>query len=361
MCQLMEWLRTGVPPRPASAESAVELATAARAQRVAPLLHVAIETKGEGWPEPIRRELREAYHQGFSNGVVQLELAARAERLLEQAGLRCLPLKGAAVAERLYESVAERPMADVDLIALDDFAASVETLRKAGFEAGPRADHAWAFSDPVTGGSLELHHSFCSCPGLFPVDADGLWRRRESGSGQVGRRPSSADLLVQLSLHAAFQNGLGLSLLQYLDLRRLMERAPPEPEVLVEVARHARAAPAVIAAVEAARVTTGCPRLPGEAERVLGAALGGGFQSWLRERLGQPEGLLASGPRSLGRARWELSAGRRGALLVATLAPRDPGAPAWSCRRLARALGRGTRLAWSRVSSGSRASPGAGP
>ena len=338
----MDWLRSGDAPRPGSPQEAVALVAKAREQRVAPLLHVAVEGTGEEWPEPARQELREAYHEAFSNGVVQLELAARAQKLLEDAGLRSLPLKGAAVAELLYDSVAERAMADVDLLALDDWRASVETLKGAGFREQLRADHAVSFADPVTSGSLELHHSLCSCPGLFRVDPDALWRRSVSGSGQVRRRPCNADLLVQLSLHAAFQNGLVLTLGQYLDFRRLLERDPPEGELLTDVARRSRAEGAVIAALEAARATTGCPGF--SEEGALRAGLSRGLESWLRERVSEPRGLLGSAARPLGRARWELTRGRRIALLLATVAPREPGEPAISRRRLAQALGRARRL-----------------
>jgi len=340
----MGWLRTGVLPRPSSPDAVAELVAAARGQRVAGLLHAAIEGEDDGWPEAIREELREVYHQSFSAGVAQLELAARVQKLLNEAGLRCLPLKGAALAELLYDSVAERPMVDVDVLALDDWRTSVEVLRGAGFREQLRADHAWSFSNPATGGVLELHHSICSCPGLFPLDSEGLWRRSLAGSGQVGRRPASADLLVQLSLHAAFQSGLVLSLVQYLDLRRLLERDPPDAGLLLDVTRQARAEAAVIAAVEAARVTAGCPELPKELRRGLAAGLGRGFEAWLRERTSDPEGLVRPVACPLGRARWELARGQRGALLLATVAPRERGEPAWSRRRLAQAPRRAWRL-----------------
>src|SRR5207342_3313102 len=96
----------------------------------------------------------------------------------------------------------------------------------AGFAEVARGDHAWAFRDPSGHGIVELHRSVTSAPGLFPLDAFGLWQRRRAGRGQLRAWPSAEDLLLQLALHAAFQHGLVLSLVQWLDFRLLLEREP---------------------------------------------------------------------------------------------------------------------------------------
>jgi hypothetical protein len=95
-------------------------------------------------------------------------MAARVERLLAGHGLRSLPLKGAAVAEWLYESVADRPMADVDLLALDDGPGAQRLLVGEGFHEVGRSDHAVAFLDPIWGGVLELHHLSLPARAFFP-------------------------------------------------------------------------------------------------------------------------------------------------------------------------------------------------
>src|SRR4029079_19671773 len=128
--------------------------------------------------------------------------------------------KGAALAESLYASPAERPMADVDVLALDDWPSSVRALEDAGFACAERADHAWSFVDPMTRGLVELHRTVTSCGGVFPLDAGALWSRARPACGQVRRRPSSEDLLVQIAQHALFQHGGVLWLVQWLDLRR---------------------------------------------------------------------------------------------------------------------------------------------
>src|SRR4029453_16584303 len=98
-----------------------------------------------------------------------------------------------------------------------------------GFERADRADHAWSFVDPDTRSLVELHHSVTSCREVFGLDADALWRRARPAAGQVRRVPSAEDLLVQIAQHALFQHAGVLWLVQWLDIRRLIERDPPHP------------------------------------------------------------------------------------------------------------------------------------
>src|SRR5262249_8195449 len=174
------------------------------------------------WPDAVRMALRRAEQEDFAFGVRQLDTASRVQDLLGARGVRCLPLKGAALAERLYDSVAHRPMADVDLLVVDEWPRAVALLEKAGFVEQGHADHARAFLDPVSGTVLELHRGITSCARLFPLDLDAAWTRSRPGAGLVKRGPSAEDLLVHLSLHAAFQHSLVLRVVQYIDFRRLL-------------------------------------------------------------------------------------------------------------------------------------------
>jgi hypothetical protein len=317
---LRDWLVSGEIPRPADVEQARILALTAQAQGLAGILHSVLPPLTDGWTFTSRDELRKSYRTAFIRGNRQLESAARVQRLLEQKGLRALPLKGAALATTLYDSVAERPMADVDILALDDWETSVETLRAVGFEEVGRADHAWVFKDHVLDVVIELHHSLTSCPGFFPVDAAGLWSRRQSGASQVF--PCAEDLLVHLALHACFQHGLVLSLIQWLDFRRLLERTPPNPERVLEIAGRAHAEFALRVSLEAARVVVGAP-----VPEVLGVAEHQPPALWelLEERLRNPLSLIQPAPPALFKVRFGLAAGRRMELIRGTLAPRIPG------------------------------------
>jgi len=326
-------------PRETPWDAAAAIALAAREQGVAGLLHRAIDSEGETaalWPAEIRDALARDRRTALARGVRQLDLAGRVLGRLHRAGLRALPLKGAALLETLYDSEDARTMADVDVLALDDWPQARRLLEEDGFVECARADHAAVLREPATGAVLELHHGVTSSPGLFPLDRDGLWSRSVPGAGQVPRLPSAEDLLIQLSLHAAFQHGLVLSLAQWLDFRRLFERRSLDRERLLAATAAARAAVPLAAALEAARVVLEAP-----------------VPEWLRTAQPLPAGLRAKAPLDfvipsspdLFRVRLALSRGRWIALVRGTLFPRTPGEETSLLRGAGRGVARAARLA----------------
>lgn len=324
---LREWLVSGVTPLPAGAAEARELLAEAGRQGLVGLL-ASERLFLDRQPDEVREAWREGARRLFVRGVVQLDLCGRVLRRLEGAGLRALPLKGAAVAERLYDSVGERPMADLDVLALDDPLRAERLLAEEDLKVAERADHAVALRHAKTGAIVELHRSVTSCPGLFPLDASGLFARRDRCGGAVAVVPSPPDLLVSLALHAAFQNGFGLTLVQFLDLRRVFERLPVDEGRVLEATSAARAEGAVLVALAAART-------------VVGAAPPAGLMAALEARApfparrlaravetGDPLRLVAPQRPSLARTRWALAGGRRLELLRRTVFPQAwPGEP----------------------------------
>lgn len=296
---LGEFLRSGVPPCPATAAEQDALLTAAREEGVAGLLHEAVARS----PRPDQRfrdALRRIHEAWLARGLQQLALLERTRAILADAGVASVALKGGAVAERLYETVGERPMSDVDLLALGSWPASVAALRAAGYEEDDRADHAWSYRVPGAPGRVELHRHLTSCGALFP-------------SAQVPAGPASAELLlVELALHAAFQHGLALSLVQSFDFRRLLEREPVDPDALARVAADFHATVAVGAALRAAEATVAAP---------LTAVLRRRFVDPLPRALARAAASPASAPsrRRLAWIRWQVARGQRLRLLAATL------------------------------------------
>jgi hypothetical protein len=320
---MRRWLAAGEPPCPQASGDALDLVAAAEDQGLAGLL-LPLAASDPRWPLEAVDRLRTRAHWLLARGVRQLDLAARVLGVLEARGIRALPLKGAALAEALYDSPAERPMADVDVLVLGSFTDARRALLDAGYRETGRADHAAALDDPEGAGVLELHWAVTSCPGLFPVDA-AVWDRAVAGGGQVPRRPGAEDLLVQLALHAAFQHGLVLSLVQWLDLRRVLERLSLDPAVLLAVARGMGAERALLSALAVAGVVVGAPwpsALPRPALRA------------------QALDCVAPASPALARVRWAVASGRRARLVRETLAPRGPGGftVARGVRRLATVL-----------------------
>ena len=343
-----DWLVSGVTPAPRDpVEARALLAEAVRQGLVG--LAAAAPGVMSAMPDPVRAEWARTARALLARGVHQLHLGGGLLRRLDARGVRALPLKGAAVAEVLYDSPAERPMADVDLLVLGDVTSALAILEAEDFRLVERADHALALRHTPTGAIVELHRSVTSCPGLHPHDSEGLWERREVGPGLVPWRPSAADLLVHLSLHAAFQHGFGLSLVQLLDFRRLFERLPLDPGRVLEEAAAARAEGSVVLALAAARAVVGAAPLPG-----LEAALAARAPEPVRARAraiatGDPLDLVAPERPSLLRARFELARGRRLELVRRTLWPapwpdQRQGNPLLPFRRAARLITRHATL-----------------
>jgi hypothetical protein len=332
-----------LPPLPGGL-AASELVPAAREQGLTSLLLAALEAERPAWAGPITEPLAADRRALLARTLGQIALCARAQGLLEKRGIRSLPLKGAVLAETVYDTECDRPMSDVDVLALDRWPEAVSILVEAGFRELAHGDHAWAFRDPVSSGIVELHRSVVSAPGLFPFDAEGLWERSRPGRGQLARRPSAEDLLLQLSLHAAFQHGLVLSLVQWLDFRRVLERETLDPTRLASLAAAARAEAPVAAALTVAEAVVAAP-VPEALRPWLAASQPRGLRRWLASRLAQPLDFVVPHAPALGRVRWELLAGRRIELLWRTLVlPETPGGDSRLVARMAAAIGRAARL-----------------
>jgi Uncharacterised nucleotidyltransferase len=330
---LREWIVTGQPP-----EVSGEVATAAIDQGLAGLLLAGLGPR-PGLVDALELDrLRDALHASLARSVRLVHLAGRTQSLLLARGLRALPLKGTALAESLYPSVGFRPMLDADVLLLDAWPDAVEALLVEGYRAAVVADHATVFVCPVSGGILELHRSVTSCPGLFPMDANALWSRSLPAEGPVSRLPSPEDLLVHLCLHASFQHGLVLSLVQWLDFRQLFSRRAVDVRRVLAIAAEAQALPAVGLALRVARTLVGAA-VPEELAEAT--PLPPRLHSWLRRRLRKPCDFIAPQAPSLAWLRLALCAGRRRALVAATL-----GRGALGPRLHARAAGaRALRLA----------------
>jgi hypothetical protein len=347
----------GLPAAAPAGLALPDLAAAAAAQGLSGLLLAALE-RGEGaWAESLRDGLVRERRSRLTRTLSQVSLLARTAAELEAHGIRTLPLKGAVLAESVYDVESDRPMSDVDLLALERWRGGLDHLAAGGFTVLSQGDHAWAMRDPGSGQVLELHRSVTSAPGLFPLDPEALWSRRRPGRAQLRSWPSPEDLLLQLALHASFQHGLVLSLVQWLDFRRVLERERLDVARLRALAEEARAEVPLAAALVVARAVAGAP-VPGElVEPVrLPHALG----ARLRRLVADPLAAVAPAPAELARVRFELLAGRRAALLWRTVVlPDTPSGRTGLPARLVAALRRAGHLAGALGAQGLSPAPGA--
>jgi hypothetical protein len=236
-------------------------------------------------------------------------------------------------------------MTDVDLLVLDDWPAARRVASGMGLQPTGRGDHAHAFLDPASQTAVELHHSLTSCPGFYRIEREAVWARAVTRPSAPAA-PGSEDLLVHLCAHAAFQHGLTLSLVQFLDLRRVLEREPISPDRLSAVADEYRAASAVGAALLVAEAVVGAPLSP-ELRRRVAAGVPRGLAAWIEARLAlDPLAFVAPRAASLARVRWKVARGRRWELLKRTLGPHEPGETHSGLAGALRVPLRGLSLLW---------------
>jgi hypothetical protein len=320
--RLRRWLQSGDPPQADGPNDESSLISSARLQGLAPLLASAVRSS-ETWSSASLTRLKSIERVSLVRGILQLDLVRRIQDLLLKRGLRALPLKGAAVAERFYSSIAHRPMSDVDLLALDDWRATCATMLENGFSFKTHADHAVVFVDDASGNVVELHHALTSCPGFFRVDNEGLWSRSVPGQGQVPLLPSVEDTLVSLSTHAAFQHGFVLTLGQHLDFTRIVSTAALDMERLLDLASRARALTALASALASAAIVFSDVSSLRSFEKPPGS-LPRGLRRYLQKCAFRPLSLVSPSRPTLASIRWSLAVGRRLALVKLTLLPKAP-------------------------------------
>jgi Uncharacterised nucleotidyltransferase len=132
------------------------------------------------------------------------KLASELEGLLHsfaERGIDVLPLKGPALALRLYGNAALRTCKDLDLLVhRDDYPRAEGLLLDRGFAAGAINESERQFCRD--GILVELHFDITS-PGIFQFDLDGIWSRssREHFRGQPMHVMSDDDLVLFLCSH----------------------------------------------------------------------------------------------------------------------------------------------------------------
>ena len=136
---------------------------------------------------------------------------------LHQAGIRCIPLKGAVLAEKLYSSLDQRPFGDIDLmVEPESLASAAKILLDSGYEdvSSNLKQFHLEFQKTLSSGRVipvELHqrplgyaigddHLVFGLAGSRGFN-DWIWSRAQPGEVHWDMHP--ADELVYLCLHLA--------------------------------------------------------------------------------------------------------------------------------------------------------------
>jgi hypothetical protein len=155
-------------------------------------------------------------------------------RTFEASQVPCAPLRGPALAERLYRDITARPMGDLDLLVRKEDLPGVTTiLRDLGFRAVDyRTGFAQAFSYTLGFFKerhgwivVEPHWTITYPPFVDRVDMERVWQRCVRGR-VVGVETwvlAQEDLLLHLCLHLTHQDKT-VPLLWFYELDRLLRQ-----------------------------------------------------------------------------------------------------------------------------------------
>jgi hypothetical protein len=234
----------GAAPR--SQPDWLDLLARAGRQDVTALLHHRLKLLGidTSLPREISDRLRQAYlyHAGVNTRLFH-ELST-VLHLLRHEKIPVVALKGAHLAELVYDNIALRPMCDVDLLLRESDLAVAKRLLLANFfsECG-HDDHHLGLRHRDRRVMIELHWNLTSLSFPFNLDTAALWRRSQPATiaGVEVAVLSPEDLLLHLCLHASYHHLFDRALKYFCDVAEVLRqhRSTLDWQLFCESARKA--------------------------------------------------------------------------------------------------------------------------
>jgi hypothetical protein len=222
------------------ASARAELLAELRRHGLSGWAHLACARTQPALPPDLADPLRSDHLANTARAVIALSQYDRISRLLSQAGLAHVPLKGARLLETIYPDLGARELVDLDLLVRrEELDAADRLLRGAGF-AGPsgrRREHEarhgvhlqYRTVGPQPPVTLDLHWRL-SYRFALRRPPEALWRTsRPSGrvDSPAERVLDEAAELLGLLVHLA-DHWSAFRLKWLLDLRLLLDRAVPD-------------------------------------------------------------------------------------------------------------------------------------
>ena len=234
-------------------------------------------------------------------------------------GLTAVLLKGAALADTVYDQPEQRPMGDVDLwLREGEMGRACAAMAGLGFTAVQNSERPLALQALAEGEvqffkqerqptMVELHFSPFSGWWLRRtaiIDTGALWARREPLPGwQAFCQLSAEDTVIHLAVHMAVNHQFGLAALRSLiDIALTAQARDVAWPVVAQRARQWHVATAVWLVLHLLREMTGMPGLDGILQELQPSV-------WRQRQLAQivsPESLLIGQDIRRGRARFRL-------------------------------------------------------
>lgn len=200
--------------------------------------------------ETLHQQLQSAYLRSAHRNILLFKELGLLLAEFSKKEIVVIPLKGAYLAEAVYNNLAVRPMHDLDLLVGEtDLARAANLL--AGMSYSPereyqiqeellKSNHLPPYRRPG-GCPVELHWSILHPDDPFKMDMPGLWSRSQESqiAGSAGRVLNPADLLLHLIFHFSFQHHFFTGLLPLVDITCAIQHFQDELDwdLLLELAK----------------------------------------------------------------------------------------------------------------------------
>ena len=184
-------------------------------------------------PTFIYQPIRAAYFQTLAENSRRYATLAQVLAALRSSDIPVILLKGAYLAEHIYQDIGLRPMADFDLLVPRlDLLQTLEILRGAGFEPYheyiEEVDNALSHHAPAiikNGLVLEMHWDLVDPDSPLQTDLPGLWQRAmpvqlQDGSQALALAP--LDLLLYLCVHTSYGHIFHSQIYSLCDIREVL-------------------------------------------------------------------------------------------------------------------------------------------
>jgi hypothetical protein len=182
-----------------------------------PLLYQALTDLEEAVPAAEMSALRQSYQTNLRKALFLSRELIRIVAQLSSLGIEVLPYKGLALAEAAYGDIALRQVGDIDLlIHAQDLSRIRDAVRELGYtphltfsaaeeRAYLKSGYECAFDGAAGPNLLEVQWAIQPRFYAIDFDMDGLFRRAATVTvaGRAMKTPSSEDMLLILSAHAA--------------------------------------------------------------------------------------------------------------------------------------------------------------
>lgn len=249
-------------------------------------------------PGPIRQTLHQRAAETAARNLLLASELSSVLRAADDRSISCAPLRGVALGEQWYGTMALRPTGDVDvLVPRPQLCAITELLRERGYAmVDMRPGVAQAFDYTLEGfksvGGVtviaEPHWSLAYPPLTQRFLMEAVWQRCRRGTvcGVDAPLLADEDLLVHLCLHWLHHRRSAPLLWAY-ELDRLVRRTPLEWSIILDAAQASGTGPLLQAALDDVRNLFGTP-LPATVLEQLDPAGGAAHDrlvvSWLTEQ-----------------------------------------------------------------------------